>query len=96
MIGPSAYIFSPDPACSRPYNPYTITRTFVNACKDAGVPPIRLHDLRHHSATTLLKGGSSVGEVMDRHGWRTVEMVNRYRHLLEATDVEAAKAIENA
>jgi integrase len=95
-IEPSAYIFSPDPASSRPYNPYTITRTFVNACKDAEVQPIRLHDLRHHSATTLLKGGSSVGEVMDRHGWRTVEMVNRYRHLLEATDVEAAKAIENA
>jgi integrase len=95
-IDPSSYIFSPDPASLRPYNPCTITRTFVSACKDAGVPPIRLHDLRHHSATTLLKGGSSVGEVMDRHGWRTVEMVNRYRHLLEATDVEAARAIENA
>ena len=95
-IESSAYIFSPDPASSRPYNPYTITRTFANACKDAGVPAIRLHDLRHHSATTLLKGGSSVGEVMDRHGWRTVEMVNRYRHLLDATDVEAARAIENA
>jgi integrase len=95
-IEPSAYIFSPDPASARPYNPYTITRTFAKACKDAGAPHTRLHDLRHHSATTLLKGGSSVGEVMDRHGWRTVEMVNRYRHLLEATDVEAAKAIENA
>jgi integrase len=57
---------------------------------------MRLHDLRHHSATTLLKGGASVGEVMDRHGWRTVEMVNRYRHLLEAQDSAAAKALENA
>jgi integrase len=95
-IEPSAYIFSPDPASARPYNPYTITRTFAKACKDAGAPHTRLHDLRHHSATTLLKGGSSVGEVMDRHGWRTVEMVNRYRHLLEATDVGAAKAIEDA
>jgi integrase len=54
-IGSSAYIFSPDPASSRPYNPYTITRTFVNACKNAGVPPIRLHDLRHHSVTTSLE-----------------------------------------
>ncbi|HWF17401.1 MAG TPA: site-specific integrase, partial [Acidimicrobiales bacterium] len=69
-ISPSAYIFSPDPESRRPYNPYTITRTFVVACKSAGIPPIRLHDLRHHSATTLLKGGASVGEVMDRHGWR--------------------------
>ena len=92
----SAYIFSPDPASQRPYNPYTITRTFVEACRAAGVPPMRLHDLRHHSATTLLKSGASVGEVMDRHGWRTVEMVNRYRHLLDAQDIGAAKALENA
>ncbi len=95
-ITPSAYIFSPDAAGHRPYNPHTITRTFVDACRDAGVAPMRLHDLRHHSATTLLKGGASIGEVMDRHGWRTVEMVNRYRHLLQAQDVEAAKTLENA
>lgn len=95
-IKPSAYIFSPDPAGQRPYNPYTITRTFAQACREAEVPPMRLHDLRHHSATTLLKSGASVGEVMDRHGWRTVEMVNRYRHLLEATDIEAARTLENA
>jgi hypothetical protein len=57
-IETSVYIFSPDPASARPYYPYTITRTFANACKDAGAPHTRLHDLRHHSATTLLKGGS--------------------------------------
>ena len=96
VIENSAYLFSPDPAGRRPYNPYTITRTWVAVCKAAGVPPIRLHDLRHHSATTLLKQGVSVGEVMDRHGWRTVEMVNRYRHLLEAKDAKAAEALENA
>ena len=95
-IEPSSYVFSPDPASRRPYNPYTITRTFVDACKAAGVPPIRLHDRRHHSATTLLKSCTSVGEVMDRHGWRTVEMVNRYRYLLQAQDFAAAQALENA
>jgi hypothetical protein len=42
-----------------------------------------------------MKSGSSVGEVMDRHGWKTVEMVNRYRHLLEAQDARAAEALEN-
>ena len=92
----AGYVFSPDPAGRRPYNPHTVTSVFVSACKAAGVSPIRLHDLRHHSATTLLKNGSSVGEVMDRHGWRSVAMVNRYRHLLEAGDVEAAKTLENA
>jgi integrase len=96
QLEPSTYVFSPEPDGSCPYNPHTITRVFVDACKTAGVPKMRLHDLRHHSATTLLKQGVPVGEVMDRHGWRTVEMVNRYRHLLEATDVGAAIALENA
>jgi len=95
-LEPSSYVFSPDPASRRPYSPNSITRAFSTACRDAGVPHVRLHDLRHHSATTLLKSGSSVGEVMDRHGWRTVQMINRYRHLLEAQDVEAAKTLENA
>jgi len=43
-------------------------RGYTSACRDAGAPHTRLHDLRHHSATTLLNGGSSVGKVMDRHG----------------------------
>ena len=51
-----------------------------------GWRPMRPHDQRHHSATTLLKNGASGGKVMDRHGGRTVEMVNRYRHLLEAQE----------
>ncbi len=33
---------------------------------------------------------------MDRHGWRSVQMVNRYRHLLDAQDHQAAITLENA
>lgn len=91
-----AYVFSPSVDGGSPYNPHTMTRVFIELCASADVPRMRLHDLRHHSATTLLKSGSSVGEVMDRHGWKTVEMVNRYRHLLEATDAAAAEALESA
>ncbi len=91
-----AYVFSPVVDGAAPYNPHTLTRVFISMCDKAGVRHMRLHDLRHHSATALLKAGSSVGEVMDRHGWRTVEMVNRYRHLLDARDAGAAEAIENA
>jgi integrase len=94
-LGSDAYVFSPTLDGGSPYNPHTLTRVFVAACGSAGVPRMRLHDLRHHSATALLKSGSSVGEVMDRHGWRTVEMVNRYRHLLDARDAGAAERLEN-
>jgi integrase len=95
-IAPSAYVFSPDAGGRLPYAPNSISRAFNTACRAAGVPHARVHDLRHHSATTLLKYGASVGEVMDRHGWRSVQMVNRYRHLLDAKDAEAARTLENA
>ncbi len=95
-ISPESFVFSSEPDGSCPYHPHTITRTFVAACKAAGVPRMRLHDLRHHSATTLLKQGATVGEVMDRHGWKTVEMVNRYRHNMEATDLASAIVLEEA
>ena len=66
------------------------------AFQAAGITKLRMHDLRHYSATTLLKHGASVGEVMDRHGWTTLEMVGRYRHLLEAVDREAAATLERS
>jgi integrase len=95
-LGPSAYVFSPDVDSACPYAPNSISRAFQTACKAAGIPHARVHDLRHHSATTLLKNGASVGEVMDRHGWKSVQMVNRYRHLLNAQDLQAAVTLENA
>jgi integrase len=95
-VAPTAFVFSPDPEGQTTWHPSTISHRFVAACETARVPAMRLHDLRHHSATTLLKNGASVGEVMDRHGWKTLEMVGRYRHLLEATDRNAAKILENA
>jgi integrase len=95
-LEPSAFVFSPEPPGHTTWHPSTISHQFVAACKAAGIAKMRMHDLRHHSATTLLKSGTSVGEVMDRHGWKTIEMVSRYRHLLEATDRAAAETLEKA
>lgn len=95
VLDQSAYVFSPHRFGHQPYSPGYITACFIKACKEAGVS-MRLHDLRHHSATTLLKAGVSVGEVMDRHGWTSVSMVSRYRHLMDATDQRAAAATEEA
>jgi hypothetical protein len=44
----------------------------------------------------VLPGALTGFQAMDRHGRRTVEMANRYRHLLEASRVAAAAAPENA
>ena len=93
-IDRDGFVFSPDASMSAPWHPQTISHRFVTLCRQAGVPKMRLHDLRHHSATALLKSGVSVGEVMDRHGWKTLQMVSRYRHLMEAKDRSAAEALE--
>ena len=93
-ISDRGFVFSPDPLMAEPWHPTTISHRFASACKEAGIPHMRLHDLRHHSATALLKSGVSVGEVMDRHGWKTMDMVSRYRHMMEAMDHGAAELLE--
>ena len=95
-IGATSFVFSPNVNGAEPWNPCSLSRHFRNALKASGAPHMRLHDLRHHSATTLLKNRVSVGEVMNRHSWKTLEMVGRYRHLLDATDRVAAAMLEQA
>jgi integrase len=58
-------MFSPDPARLRlsipcPVTRDTVTRVIVTACRKAGRACMRLHDLRHHSATALPKSTGSV------------------------------------
>ena len=93
-LDPNGFVFSPDVTMAEAWHPQTISHRFLTTGRKAGVPPMRLHDLRHHSATALLKSGVSIGEVMDRHGWKTLEMVSRYRHLMEAKDRSAAETLE--
>ncbi len=94
QLAEDAFVFSPGVLMTEAWHPATISHRFTAACRAAGVPAMRLHDLRHHSATALLKSGVSVGEVMDRHGWKTLEMVSRYRHMMEAKDHSAAATLE--
>jgi integrase len=41
----------------RPFHPETLSGLFVRHAKRAGLPPIRLHDLRHSVASILLARG---------------------------------------
>ncbi len=52
-----------------PLHPATLTGEFQRATFDAGLPPIRLHDLRHGAATIALAGGvdMKVVQAMLRH-----------------------------
>jgi integrase len=51
------------------YHPAQLTARFERLAYAAGLPPIRLHDLRHCAATLALAGGADITEVsrMMRH-----------------------------
>ncbi len=44
----------------RRYTPGYLTRRFVRLIRREGLPPIRLHDLRHGAATLALAGGADL------------------------------------
>ncbi|SLM30766.1 putative Integrase family protein [Desulfamplus magnetovallimortis] len=58
-----------------------IQRLFKKACKKAGVPDYRIHDLRHSFNTNMLKAGVSQTVIMKLTGHKTNEMFLRYSHL---------------
>jgi integrase len=52
----------------------------------AGIPDIRLHDLRHEAASRLFEKGLNVMEAASVTGHKTLSMLNRYTHL-NPTDI---------
>jgi integrase len=74
-----------------PIEPRRITREFRTLLTGAGLPPIRLHDLRHSCATLLLAQGVSPRVVMETLGHSQVSLtLNTYSHVLPALQRDAA------
>jgi integrase len=51
-----------------PMAPDRLSRTFKKLAADAGLPPVRLHDLRHGAATLALAAGVGLRTVQDMLG----------------------------
>ena len=67
---------------------YSATPSWMN------VPRIRLHDLRHTSATLALKAGVHPKVVSERLGHATVSItLDLYSHVLDGLQAEAAEQI---
>ena len=66
-------------------------RWWVPLCKKAGLPGLRLYDLRHTCATLLLSGGVPVKVVSDRLGHSDVlTTLRHYGHVIPAMQETAA------
>lgn len=55
---------------------------FNYAKRRAGLPDIHMHDLRHTAASHLVMAGVDIRTLADILGHRTLQMVQRYTHLL--------------
>lgn len=78
----------------QPLHPDRISKRFREIADATELPRIRLHDLRHSSATLLLDAGLSPRVVADRLGHADPALVLRvYGHTLAGADERAADAL---
>jgi integrase len=81
-------------ADGQPLHPDTITARFHEHCDAAGLPRIRLHDVRHSYATAALRAGVPAKVVSERLGHATVAFTLQvYSHVIPGMDQQAANTV---
>jgi integrase len=67
---PSGYVFTSQRGA--PLNPDRLTRLLYELTALAGLPPVRLHDLRHGAASLALQAGADLKVVQDQLGHSSI------------------------
>jgi integrase len=79
----------------KPLHAATSTRCFQDALDRAGLPRVRLHDLRHSATTFLLAQGITLEDVKNQLGHSTIVLTsNTYGHVLEQRQREIARVMD--
>jgi integrase len=90
---PPSWLFPDDHG--EPLHPHALSQTFERIARRAGVPIVRLHDLRHTHATLLIKAGVPVKVVSERLGHATPAFtIQTYQHVLPGMQADAARTFE--
>ena len=72
-------------------HPHVLSQSFERVTRNAGLPRIRLHDVRHTHATLLLKAGVPLKVVSERLGHSTPAFtMTVYQHVLPGMQRDAA------
>ena len=88
----SGYIFTTSEG--QPLDPHRISKAFEGHLREAALPRIPLHGLRHTYATLALSSGVNPRIVSGRLGHSTVALtLDIYSHVLPQADPEAADRI---
>lgn len=69
-VAPSGFVFTN--RRGQPLRPDYLYREFVKAVAAAGLPPIRLHDLRHGAASLSLQAGNDLKVIQDKLGHSSI------------------------
>lgn len=86
---PSDHVFTTGDG--KPVHPHSVSQAFERVARNAGLPVIRFHDLRHTHATLLIKEGIPVKVVSERLGHATTAFtIETYQHVLPGMQADAA------
>jgi Phage integrase family len=78
----------------RPIHPQRFSNWFEQHARAAGLPRIRLHDMRHSYATAALAAGVPAKVVSERLGHANIAItMDTYSHVLPGLDAEAAGTV---
>ncbi len=78
-------------------DPRSLNRVLTILCKNAHVPRVRVHDLRHTCASLLLAQGVDARTIMETLGHSTITMtLDTYAHVMDTTLRAAAEQMDNA
>jgi integrase len=92
----SGFVFSHDGGVT-PWRPNYVTLAFGRLTRQLGFPDLRLHDLRHFAATTMLLNGVDVRTAAGRLGHaRPSTTLDIYAHYTQPADQHAATTLADA
>jgi hypothetical protein len=78
----------------RPIHPHRFSKWFEQHTGAAGLPKIRLHDVRHSYATAALAAGVPAKVVSERLGHANIAItMDTYSHVLPGLDAQAAGTV---
>jgi integrase len=95
-IPADAFLFSPDPDCSRPWVPDTVSQRYDRMVRKLGIETT-LHKLRHYNATELLSAGVDLRTVAGRlgHAGGGATTLRVYAAYVDEASAKAADALIN-
>ncbi|MFJ9868424.1 tyrosine recombinase XerC [Streptomyces sp. NPDC101165] len=74
-------------------HPANVTRRFVELYEEIGLPPVRLHDLRHGAATLAHAAGADLKDIQEMLGHSSITITaDTYTSLLPEADLAIAEA----